>query len=292
MHTASKMMAILAIAAGTLTPVSSQAGTLYNGWNYAIDSLNDGSGGSMYEYRGLAFKELGDTNFVAVSSSMPPAGNVLGGARNGSVQHGDVFFNFSGHNLNTPGFFNDPLVFGVRFDGLNDSLNNVGGSNTTLGLFKDVTVQSYTTANSGYATLQAYVNAGFGRSSRAMGDLDSTSLDVIPYLGNGIMYPNILSGTKIGDIALLTRSDLAIEGLNFGHFPGADPSGNSVFGFSFDRILLPEGTFTAHLLQECINDGVALKGANVPEPDSLALACCGLLTAGVVVFRPRRRRRS
>jgi hypothetical protein len=144
-----------------------------------------------------------------------------------------------------------------------------------------VTVTSLTTQNDGYSSLQQYYNSGFGRSVGAMGDLSSTT-DVINYFGNGTMYPTMKGGTKIGDISLLTRSDLNLLGLNFGQF-GADPAGNYVFGFSLSDSLLPAGNFTADLFFECMNDGVAIEAtnnpgtviphipANVPEPGSIVL---------------------
>jgi hypothetical protein len=127
-----------------------------------------------------------------------------------------------------------------------------------------------------------------------MADLSTTS-EVINYLGNGVQYPNIKSGTKFGDISLLTRSDLTSLGLNFGQF-GADPPGNYVFGFSFDELLVPEGKFTAHVFFECMNNGEAIQGINTPdvtiqtinapEPGSLVLwGIGGAILAGWAASR-------
>jgi hypothetical protein len=283
----------LVFAASTI-----HAGVIVGGWNYAIDSQNDGSGGAEgFEYRALAFQELGGRDYFAISSGMPINGINWSGALNNNVGHGDLFINFSSHNLDSAAKYNDPNVFAVRFDSTNDSLNNVGTSNTTIGLFKNVTVTSLTTQNDGYSSLQQYYNSGFGRSVGAMGDLSSTT-DVINYFGNGTMYPTMKSGTKIGDISLLTRSDLNLLGLNFGQF-GADPAGNNVFGFSFSESLVPEEKFTADLFFECMNDGVAIQGLNAlddvtiqainaPEPGSLVLwAIAGTCLAA---WAQRRRR--
>ncbi len=258
------------------------AGVVVGGWDYAIDSQNDGSGGAEgFEYRALAFKEQGGRDYFAISSGMPINGIPWSGALNNNIGHGDLFINFSSHDLDTTADYHDSNVFAVRFDATNDSLNNVGGSNTTIGLFNNVTVTSLTTQNVGYSSLQQYYNAGFGRSVGAMGDLGSTT-DVVNYFGNGTMYPTMKSGTEIGTISLLTRSDLNSLGLNFGQF-GADPAGNYVFGFSLSDSLLPAGNFTADLFFECMNDGVAIEGtnnpgtvvpnipANVPEPGSIVL---------------------
>src|SRR6185436_2603878 len=110
----------------------------------------------------------------ALSSGMPLGGIPWGGTRNGNIAYGDLFLNFSSHNLDTPGEFNDPNVFAIRFDAANDSLGNLGGSNTTLGLFANVTPIDLMLQNSGYGSLQQYYNYGFGAASGAMGDLSTT----------------------------------------------------------------------------------------------------------------------
>jgi hypothetical protein len=282
---------------GALTPAISSAGTIYSNWNYAIDSQSDGSGAaSGFEMRGMAFREFNGSAYFAISSKMPLGGIPWGGALNNAISFGDLFLNFSPHNLDTTGEFTDPQVLGIRFDSSNDSLNNIGGSNTTLGVYANVTPVDKSLQNIGYATLQQYYNSGFGAPSGAMGDLNTTA-DVIGYLGNGAMSANIGSGTKIGDIALLNESALALLGLDFSHF-GANPAGNHIFGFSFDSSLLPKNSpFKAHVFYECINDGVALFGqtstetttVETPEPGSMMLALSGLATLMGCRFYSRKR---
>jgi len=274
------------IWAASCAPASAQ---FYGGWQYAIDSLNDGSGTSgsvSYEIRGLAYKEVGGKAIVAISSGMPQAGNVVGGALNGSINYGDMFFNFSGGNLDTQAKFTNANVFAVRLDGNNDSLGNTG-SNHTLGVYGNLTAVSLTTSNSGYGTLQDYINSGFGRTTDAMADLENSTGDVKTYLSNGTMYPNISAGTKLGDVTLLSRSNLGALGLDFSHFSGVDPSGNNVFGFEFDRNLLPNGKFTAHVFEECINDGVAIQA--VPEPGTYSMMGLSLATGGAIFLRRRKK---
>lgn len=277
------------LLAGTCLTGTAGAATFYNGWYYAIDSSNDGSGGSNYEYRGLAFTTKNGRIYVGISSGMPVNGNAESGALNGRINHGDVFFNFTGNNLNSAAAFNQPGVFGVRFDPLNDSLGNIGGSNTTLGVFDQLTVVSLSTLNQGFPTLLAYNSAGYGRTVDAMADLESTLGDVAAYFGTGAMYPNIQSGRYLGGITLHNRAQLIAQGLNFGHF-GIDLGTNRVFGFSFDQSLFPGGDFTMHLFQECINDGMALRAANVPEPETYALVGAGALTLAGMLYRRRARR--
>jgi hypothetical protein len=275
-----------------------QAGVIYNNWNYAIDSLNDGSGGSQYELRGLAMRYDGPNVYVAISGSFPQSGVPIGGVLNDKICLGDMFFNFSNHNLDDASKFTDPLVFGVRFIADNDSFGNTGSTpNNITGVFSTISTASLATANMGYGSLQSYVNSGFGRSVAAMGDLqDSTSAsgDVVQYLSYNAQQTNMTSGTLLGGITTLDRSGLEALGLDFGHFPGADPVNNFVYGFSFSKSLLPSGDFTAHFFEECINDGVALKGSlsSVPEPASCIQAMLGLGIAGVASWRQFRRRRS
>jgi hypothetical protein len=267
-----------------------RGGVDFNNWNYALDSINDGSGGSAYEYLAIAYQQHDGLLTFALSTNMPVTGNTHSGVLNGTVSHGDLFLNFSDHNLATAADFNDPNVFAIRFSSNNDSLGNTPDNpNHDTGLFSDVQAVGVATSNVGYDTLQAYLNHGFARTTGAMGDLNSSVDDVVPYLGNGAMLNVMGSGSKIGDVQLLNGDDLLTSGLDFSHF-GSQYVGSQVFGFSVDATALPVGDFTANLFMECINDGIGLHGAttssNVPEPGTSMT----LLTAAVAALTRRRNR--
>jgi hypothetical protein len=107
-----------------------------------------------------------------------------------------------------------------------------------------------------------------------MADLEDTDGDVKNYLGHGTMFPNIERGTKLAGLNLLNRAELLQAGVDFGAF-GADPAGNELFGFFFDASIVGGRTFTAHLFEECINDGMAIHSA-VPEPGTMVGLALGI----------------
>lgn len=271
------------IAAGVLcccAGQSAQAGTLYQGWNYSIDSFNDGSGGAAYEIKGLAIKETQDSIFVALTGGMPLTGTVNNYAADHNIGWGDLFFNFSGTNFQAAN--GQRNVFGIRFAGTNDS-----GAGST-GVYENVRAKSVTAENHGYGSLVQYYNAGYNKANTLGTDLATkqaaysyfypTNVASNPTTRNTPILTVINTGTKVSNISLLSRNALANAGLNFGYF-GA--TGTQTLGFSFDRSALPSGNYLAHLFLECGNDGVALAGTftqDVPEPlGSLGLTVAGLL---------------
>ena len=284
------------IGVAGLTPVTANAATLYNNWQYALDSIGDVDGGPEYDMRGMAYTTVGNTAYVAVSSSLALGGTTnFPDALNGRISLGDMYFNFSGHNLDKASKFTDSQVFGIRFDVTNDSFGNlIASPNTSLGVFGNIKTVSLASANQGPFTLDAYNSFGLGRTTNAMGDLQSTTGDVSDYLGyTELVQTNIESGTKLGDISLLNRSQLSGLGVNFNHFGSQydDTASASVFGFSFDRRLMPAGDFTAHLFEECNNDGVAINirgTAAVPEPGAIAMLV-GMGVTGVGLVARRRK---
>lgn len=240
------------------------AGQIYNDWNYAIDADDDHSGGAVFADYGLAFRVHDGFAIFAFSTAMPLNGTPWSGTLNDNISPGDLFINMSGQNLDTPAAFNNSDVLAVRFAPNGD--DTVG-----LGVYTDVTAVSRSTSNSGWATLQAYINGGFGRTVGAMGDLSSSTADVVPYLGNGAMMTGIESGQRVGDVTMLDATTLSGLGLDFDHF---GIGGHETYGVAIDASLISGRAFTAHRFAECLNDGVAIQA--VPEPTSMAAVGLGL----------------
>ena len=279
-----------------LHPLKATAATLSNGWNYAIDSFNDGVtggqvGGGDFEFYGIAITETSDTAFIAINSNLSLAGYAASGAERGNVNYGDLFFNFSGQNFNTASANNS--LFAVRFADGNDS------GVATTGVYKDVTAKSVTQTNSGFSNLNQYntLVASQGKTP-SLGDLAATD----PYFeqtGNNTILTSIATGTKVGDIEFLTAATLSALGLNFPQFNAV---GSQTIGFSFNKSSLPSGDFIANFLAECANDALAIKGKftpltppgkvePVPEPSTWLGTFVGLSFLGMGAAKRKMKRK-
>jgi hypothetical protein len=278
---------VLGTAAATVSLVAgmgqvAQAGTLYKGWNYAIDSFNDGSNGitvgasSEYEFYGMAVQEDADNLYLAFNANLGLDGAEYRRAWDKHIGWGDLFLNFSGNDFLTAQGNGD--LFAINFSENSDS--NVG-----LGLYSGVTAKSVAKENSGFRNLnhhKNYVGKKLGGTA-TLGDLAQTD----PYFtqtGEWTIFNSINSGTKIGDVNII--EDMSGLGLDFGNF-GA--TGDYTFAISVAKSLLPEGDFIASIFAECGNDGMALAGnvASVPEPT----ATIGLAVFGMTFFASKRRLR-
>jgi hypothetical protein len=253
------------------------AATLSNGWNYAIDSFNDGVtgnqiGGGEFEFYGIAVKETSDRAFIAINSNLSLAGYADPLAQRGNINYGDLFFNFSGQNFNTANA--NRSLFAVRFAAGNDS------SVAATGVYSNVTAKNVTQINSGFTNLTQYndrVQSAGGTPS--MADLTATN----PYFeqtGNWTVLNSIAAGTKVGEINYLTPAALSAMGLNFAQF---NARGSQTIGFSFDKSAMPSGTYIANLFAECANDAIAIKSSfqtasaeAVPEPSTILGTLAGL----------------
>ncbi|MDY6782097.1 MAG: XDD3 family exosortase-dependent surface protein [Cyanobacteriota bacterium] len=279
-----------------------RAGQLYQDWNYGIDAVGDGSGGSKYDIKGLAVKQTADSIFVGLTGGSPITGASERSAADGNVGFGDLFFNFSGKDFQTAE--QDGDIFGIRFAGTNDS----GASQ--VGLYSNVSTKSVTSTNAGYDNLKRYYDKGYGKAN-TMGTDIATESEAYTYLygadaganptNNNTTVTNVIdSGNFLGGINLLDGNQLASAGLDFGHF---NASGSHTFGFQFDKSLLssalPGGIspFVAHLLMECANDAIALKGnieleevevSDVPEPATAG--ALGLLATSILGLGKKRKK--
>ena len=285
------LLGILTILSILVNSQQAQAGQLDSstGWNYSIESSGNGSGANSsdrsYDITGIAFQQTADNILVALNAGMPIGGNTY---NNTNIGWGDLFLNFTGNDFQTAS--NSQSLFGIRFAGTNSS----GAS--SIGVYQNVQAKSVTSTHYGYNSLQQYFSEGYGKNTTEGTDL-STQQAVANYYGNNGNNPilNVISsGSKVGDISLLSAADLTASGLNFGKFNANSPQ---TFGFEFSKSLLPAGDFITNLLLECGNDGIALRGSvnagstsskSVPEPTGVAgMALAVLSFAGL-----KRRRRS
>ncbi len=234
-------------------------------WNYQYDAVGDGSGGTAYDIRAMAMTIRDNQLFVAINGGASLAGVKENGAANGTVSWGDLFFNFSGKKFNEAVAAGE--MFAVRFAASNDSP-------VALGLYSGVQTQSVTMQNLGYSSLQAYYNAGFNKD-QTQGSALATKEAAFNYYGTGSIQTSIASGTKIGDVNLLTADALRAMGLNFGA-----NMGSQTFGFSIDKSLLPSSSFLANIYLECGNDGIAYSASAAPEPMTMAGAALGIAAIG------------
>jgi hypothetical protein len=300
--------ACLVLAGCALTSVGIAAAPAHaNDWDYAIDSFEDGQQGSSpngpivgadsaFEFYGMALKATADTVYVAINANLSLAGyeTTRTDVTDGKIGYGDLFLNFTG-NAKFADAEGDSNLFGIRFDGNNNS-------GVDVGVYSGVTSKDVTAANAGFKHFNEYKKQiGQRNGIPGFGDLAWTDNndDMVPYFGPANQthqFPtSIASGNSIGGIQDLTQEE--IDSLNFQQYGAV---GDYTFGFSFDRSLLPEagGDFVAHLVAECFNDGLALIGhippvtrVDIPDPSQEApepaLASGLLLLGGLGVLKRR-----
>lgn len=283
---------VLTVAAATVSTVlvagqSVQAGgftKLDTDWHIVLDSFSDGRQGnnitvdSNFQMFGMAAKVENGEAYFAFNSNLGLQG------RDG-IANGDLFFNFTDKSFKDASAAQE--LFAVNF-----VQNEAGNGNLASGLYKDVSAKSVTSTNSGHQGFQYYRDR-VAANGGTVGFGDLTPEEAQEYLtafnggyedGNHSIQNVIDTGTKVADdgFALLDASELASVG--FGNYS----SKANTFGFKFDASKLPEGKALISLLQECINDGMAMKahfedgvGVEVPEPTSIvSLGLIGLALAG------------
>lgn len=277
------------MAATLLAPLAMapmlMASMFHSGWNYAIDSFNDGiqdnriGPTSAFEFYGVAYRQVGERVEFAFNSNLnwDQAFPSIG-ARNNNIAYGDFFLNFQGNNFD--GANATSSLYAVHFDADNDT--QLAGVTPRLGLYRNVQAEGLTTVNNGFTTLNSYEQTirQLGGAPN-YGDLPA-STDYLTL--NAGAYTHLKAGDFVSPIAIQTT--FTGTGLDFGHFGAA---GAHTFGFSLDSRTLPIGPFIANLFAECSNDGIAIAG-RIVEPkeadEPIGLWALGL---AAIVLGGRRR---
>jgi len=272
--------------AGIFTVPGSAQAIDFGGWDYANSSYKNGIegtsiGGNAFEFHSMAVKDLGDRFIVALNANLNQNGGKDG------IAYGDMLFNFTPKNLQVAS--NQSSLFGVKFQ----TLNSDSGVSQT-GIYSGVKAKSVTDKNSGFENLNHRTKHLSRYSTTAaselnnLGDLQTTDayFDGMR-TGSNVLLNSIKSGTRVGDISMLNKTQLTGMGVNFSHFKA---TGTQTFGFSFLKPKGFEGNFTSILSLECFNDAVALTGISKKTPEPLALA--GLAIVGAALARKRRAVRS
>lgn len=232
-----------------------------HGWQYAVDSPNDGVnefniGDNVYEIYSLALRETKDSIWVAINANLPLTGADAPGAEDGNIGWGDLFLNLTSNNFPTAN--NEGNLFAVRYAETNDS------SAPTIGLYGNVTAKSVTSTNSGFNTIQAYnqhvIDYGCQGSDcgPSFGDLPADT----SYFDQSQSFNAIASGQFLIGITYLSTSDLSDAGYDLNRF-----NGQHTIAFKFDKSAICERGYCQETSQ------------SVPEPSGVI----GLMMVGLVV---------
>jgi hypothetical protein len=245
------------------------AGTLYNNWNYAIDSSDDSTSGNdvgntKYETFGTAFQQTPTQLLFAINSNLSLEGTTSTYAADGHVGWGDLLIDINGRLL-----------------GVNFVSNNASGVSTT-GVYDNLITKTVAKENGiAWDNLGEYNNwVRQNGKTPSMGDLGADD----PYFNLNEHVPNLIaSGTRIGDVELIT--DLTGLGLDFGHFQA---TGTYTHVFAIDRTILPAGDAIFLLSLECNNDITAHRGTVEPVPEPSVVLGLGAFTLFLGRVRSRR----
>ncbi|OAB56885.1 hypothetical protein AY600_07010 [Phormidium willei BDU 130791] len=263
-----------------------------------MDSFTDGhqAGGivgsnSVFEFYGMAMMEKDGQIYIGMNSNLGLDGADSSWADDDDViSYGDLFFNFTGDGLDDAA----GNLFAIHF------ANRTNSGVSEAGVYRDVTGTNVAKQNSGFQHLNHHANKVNGLHVNRNGGEGANMADLASndaYWQSGInqnykAVTSIASGERVGGINMLESTTLASLGLDFASYGGV---GSETFGFSFDKSLLPDGDFIAHIFAECVNDGMAMVGnlasadvdpESVPEPASIL----GLLAVGGVMLNRKRER--
>lgn len=257
-----KIVSAAVVSLGAIAvSLPAQAGNIVNGWNYASDASNDGSGGSQYEIYGIGVKQVNNEIWVGINAGMPLTGVANNGAADKNIGWGDLFLDFNyGQSGNSFASAQGALL-GIRFAGTNDSIAS------TTGVYTGVSGTAVASSNHGYNNLNHYTTY---YPSATIGDLGLAKNNPYYAAYAGAAVPNVIGGynSRAGDVTALLASDLTT----------LTGSASNKFGFKFAVPTGYNGSFLGSLFLECINDSVAIQGnyRAVPVPPAIA----GIIAAG------------
>ncbi len=303
-----KVSALIAVATGAAVisnPTQSQAtpvqGTITNSavkpaapapapvvglWDYAIGGINNGTGGKVYDFQGIAIQERGNDVFVALNTNMKLGAQAANTYNGELITYGDLFLNFTGQNFKQASDAGKLMAVHFATTGSQSGVSQVG-------LYNNVTAKNITLQNYGWNNTTQWSNAVGGNNS--YGDLTATdSYFAGQQSGSGTLLNAIKTGKKVGDIMMLDSQQLTGLGLNFASERGAKgekADGSVTFGFKFAKTAdFKSGNFIANLFAECGNDGLAIKSSfargRVPEPATMV----GMAVVGGLGLLRRKRR--
>jgi hypothetical protein len=303
-------VAVTLTAVTAVTVIANPTRAQANGlWDYAIGGTNNGSGGSVFDYKGIAIKEDGNDVFIALNSNMTLRGQECGRNARGQltctpsqirsgrevINYGDLFLNFTGKSFKEASDAGELMA--VHFA----SHGSQSGANQGIGLYSNVKAKNTTLQNYGWNNTTDWSNwSKSTNSARKLNDSygDLNARDTYfggQQSGSGKILNAIGTGQKVASIMMMDSAQLASAGLNFGAARGANgerADGSVTLGFRFQKTAdFKAGNFIASLFAECGNDGLAIKSmmakGKVPEPASMA----GIAAVGGLMLRRLRRRR-
>ncbi|QZZ21618.1 hypothetical protein J5X98_03920 [Leptothermofonsia sichuanensis E412] len=234
------------------TPLSPVLGQ----WSYVHDSATDSIngdlvGGTAYEIYGMAVMETADQLIFAINTNLGIDGTPSRLATDGHVGWGDLILNFTGLNLDNAQGSLHTISFAT---------NANSGIPEPIGVFGNVRVDSVTKANGlKLESLGGYIEyVNNSNRSHSFGGLTGNTnyFNRNQHLKNAIVD----YGNSLGGITSLDQAGLEAYGLNINSFNSGGGIGTHTLGFSINKSLLPQGSFTAYLAPECGNDIIAFEG--------------------------------
>ena len=196
------------------------------GWQYAVDSFNDGTDsfgvGGDYEIYGMGLLETQSEIWVTVNANTPLRGHYDSDADDNKIGWGDLFIDLDGINFEDARDNGD--LYGVRFAGTNDSGVH------KRGVYSGIDTMSVAHSNSGYSSLILHdiIVDYFLGGTASLGDLNRDPNNI--YYNQFLNHNVIADGQREGGIIHRTEQELTAMGYNGSQFGGSD-----TIAFSFHK---------------------------------------------------------